>query len=107
MYCATITISDNTKTPQNLLTLLGKGNQTAYTVVPASGLSGLTTLGGVSYVSVQSSYGNGGTIVYEGDENVKTDGTRQGKELQAGDVDVHQANPMSTHLAEIYITASA
>jgi hypothetical protein len=111
MFAVTITITDRTQTPQNLYTLITKGSQTGYTVAPAAGIapSNLTQsqTGCVSYLSIQASYKNGGTTVYKGDENVKNDGSRQAKELNAGDTDVQQAYSYSTNLNEIYLTASA
>jgi hypothetical protein len=61
----------------------------------------------VTYLSIQASYTNAGTIVYKGNAGVKTDGTCQAKELAAGDTDVQQAPDYSTNLNDIYITASA
>lgn len=104
---ATITITDRTQPVQSLFNLMAKGSLPGYTVAPAGGLFPLTMLGGVSYLSIQASPRNGGTVIYVGDENVKNDGSRQGKEMQAGDVDVHQAHDYTCHLGEIYLTASA
>jgi hypothetical protein len=111
MFAATITITDITKPVQNLYTLLSQGSQPGYTVAPAAGFqpSNLTQsqVSAVAYLSVQASYLNAGTIVYKGDENVKSDGSRQSKELAAGDTDVQQAYSYSTYLYEIYLSASA
>ena len=107
MFCATITITDITQKARSLLDLLQNGSGSGYTVKTAVTWSALTTLGGVAYVSLQSSYSNAnGSIVYEGDEGVKNDGSCQGKEFQPGDTDVHQAYTMTDHLSQIYITGS-
>ena len=109
MAVATITITDITQKPLNLYTLLTQNSTPGYTVVPAAPLSANIPgmVAGVAYLSVQASYNNGGTVVYKGDANVKTDGSRQAKEMVAGDTDVSQAYPFTVNLNEIYITASA
>lgn len=124
MQCATITVTDITQKPQNLMTLLSQGNQPGYTVVPAGGISGKTTGGGlagdsalpatvgmigsVSYLSIQASVTNsGGQTIYKGDENVATNGSCQGKELAAGTIDAIQGMERAVNLAEVYVTASA
>src|SRR5271169_7217402 len=108
MSIATVTITDITQTPQSLFSLLTKGTQAGYTVAPAGGVTpSLTLIAGVIYMSIQASYTNGGAIVYRGDANVKTDGSRQAKELLAGDTDVMQLYPIVINLNQIYITASA
>lgn len=108
MNSATITVTDITKTPRNLSDLLSNGSGGGYTVVPAKGIfTPLTITATVSYLSIQASYTNGGTIVYKGDENVKNNGTRQGKELLAGDTDVQQASPYIVNLNEVFLMASA
>lgn len=112
MFCATITITDITQPAANLLNLLknagGNGLGTpGYLVKTAAQFNSLTTLGGVSYVSIQASPRNGnGTYIYEGDEGVTNNGTCQGKELTPGTIDTHQAYPNSTFLSEIYIAGS-
>src|ERR1700734_1494143 len=105
---ATITITDNTKTPQSLYNLLTQPNLPGYTVVPSppSSPNVPTLTASVCYLSIQASYTNSATI-YKGDSGVKTDGTRQAKEMFPGDVDVQQAVQYSVNLNEIYITASA
>jgi hypothetical protein len=108
MNSATITVTDITQTPRNLSDLLQNGSGKGYTVVPSSGIfKPLTIINAVAYLSIQASYTNGGTIVYKGDEDVKTDGSRQAKELHAGDTDVQQAYSYSVYLGEVYLTASA
>ena len=105
---ATITVTDITKTPRSLQDILSKGSGGGYTVVPSAGSTvALSFIAGCSYLSVQASYKNGAAIVYKGDDNVKTDGSRQSKELSAGDTDVQQAYPYSVNLNEIFLTASA
>jgi hypothetical protein len=109
MTGATITVTDITKAAQSLLSLLSKGSQPGYTVAPAAGFASYSSwsiMGDVSYCSIQSSPSNSATV-YKGDEFVATDGSRQCKEMQAGDVDVIQAKDRAVHLGEIYITASA
>lgn len=108
MFSATIVISDITQPAQNLFTLLTKGSQPGYTVAPAAGNTpAISMIGSVAYLSLQASYTNGAAIVYKGDENTKTDGSRQAKEMLAGDTDVQQAYSYSTNLNEIYLRASA
>ena len=104
---ATITLTDYTAAAQSLLTLLGKGSQTGYTVAPAAGSGELQTPGQCVYLSIQSSPSNGATVVYKGDSSTANDGSRQAKELLAGDVDVMQAAPYVVHLGEVFIRASA
>lgn len=112
MFCATITITDITQKAQNLLTLLqnagsGGTGTSGYSVKSKAPFNALDVLGGVAYVSLQNSNSSpNGSILYEGDEGVLTNGTLQGKELLPGDVDVHQAYPNTDNLAQIYITAS-
>jgi hypothetical protein len=105
----TVTITDTTQTPQSIYNLLTKPNLPGYTVVPAVAANpNVPTLtASVTYLSIQASYGNGGTVVYKGDQGVKNDGTRQAKELIAGDTDVQQAVQYSVNLNLIYLTASA
>src|SRR5208282_2095486 len=108
MPSCTITISDITKPAQSLAALLSQGSLPGYTVAPPGGIiPALTLINGVSYLSCQASYTNGTQTVYKGDENTKTDGTRQGKEMEAGDTDVQQAYPYTVNLNEIYLRASA
>jgi hypothetical protein len=108
MNSATITVTDNTQSPRNLYDLLSTGSGKGYTVVPSAGIfPALTIISTVSYISIQASYKNGSAVVYKGDEKVKNDGTRQGKEMVAGDTDVEQAYPSSASLLDIYLTASA
>lgn len=108
MTTATITVIDYTQPAQSLFTLLSQGSKPGYTVVPTGGIApALTMIGDVSYLSIQASYGNSGQVVYKGDENTQNDGTRQGKELRAGDTDVMQAYPKSVNLNEVYLRASA
>jgi|SRR5271157_984135 len=105
---ATITVADYTKPAQNLFNLLSQGNLTGYTVVPSGGvMPALTAIASVSYLSIQASYKNGSVVIYKGDENTANDGTRQGKEMLAGDTDVGQAYPYTVNLNEIFIRASA
>ena len=105
---ATITITDNTQKPQNLYDLLTKANLAGYSVVPPPAVSANvpTLIASVCYLSIQASYANAATI-YKGDSGVKTDGTRQAKEMLPGDTDVQQAVQYAVNLNEIYITASA
>lgn len=105
---ATITVADYTKPAQNLFNLLSQGNLTGYTVVPTTGIMpALTAIANVSYLSIQASYKNGSIVLYKGDENTANDGSRQGKEMLAGDTDVSQAYPYSVNLNEIFVRASA
>jgi len=103
MPCATITITDHTATAVDLFRLLGKGSATGYTVSPSTGLAPTTFIGCVAYLSIQSDPKNASAKVFKGDENTANDGTRQGKTMLAGDVDVAQSNPYTTHLGEIYL----
>jgi hypothetical protein len=108
MNSCTITVTDITQKPRNLYDLLSTGSGAGYTVAPAVGIfPKLTIIGCVAYLSIQASYTNGGTVVYKGDEDVKTDGSRQAKELHAGDTDVQQAYSYSVYLGEVYLTAGA
>lgn len=110
MTSATITITDITQPVASLHKLLENGNlngaNPGYTVAPAGGFGKLVTWGDVSYCSLQSSPSNTATV-YKGDENVKTNGTLQSKEMQPGDVDVIQSYSRAVSLHEIYITAQA
>lgn len=108
MPAATIKITDITQQAQNIFNLLTTPSLPGYTVTPTPGeyTPSLTMTGCVAYLSVQASYTNGGSIVYEGDANVKANGTLQGKELAAGDTDVHQAYSYSVNLNEIYLMAN-
>jgi len=108
MTSATITVTDITQKPLSLQNLLKNGTAAGpgYTVKPAGGIGALAVLGEMSYCSVQSSPGNTATV-YKGDENVKTDGSWQSKEMQPGDVDVIQSYARAVSLHEIFITASA
>ena len=109
MASATITITDITKPPQNLYDLLTLPNLPGYTVSPApvANPNVPTLTASVTYLSLQASYLNTTQTVYKGDSGVKTDGSRQSKELIAGDTDVQQAVQYSVNLRLIYITASA
>lgn len=109
MPSATITITDVTQKPQNLYDLLTKPNLPGYTVVPAPATNPnvATLVASVTYLSLQASYANSSQTVYKGDSGVKNDGTRQSKELLAGDTDVQQAVQYSVNLNLIYVTASA
>lgn len=109
MAVATITITDVTQPPQSIYNLLTKQNLAGYTVVPIppSTPAVPTLTASVCYLSLQASYGNTTQTVYKGDSGVKTDGSRQAKEMLAGDTDVQQAVQYSVNLNEIYITASA
>lgn len=108
MFAATITITDITQPGRSLYDLLTTGSGTGYTVSPAAGIKReISMVGGVSYLSLQASYLNGAAIVFKGDENTATDGSRQAKEMAAGDTDVSQAYPYSVNLQEIYLRASA
>jgi len=109
MACVTITITDTTQPAQNLLTLLQKGSAPGYTVQSSGQGSlgaSLSTIGEVSYLSIQSSPRNSNTV-YKGDENVKNNGTWQGKEMQPGDVDVQQGYPRAIYLGEVFLAAAA
>lgn len=107
MNSCTITVTDITQKPRNLYDLLSTGSGAGYTVAPAGGIfAPLTIIGSVAYLSIQASYLNGAAIIYKGDEDVKTDGSRQAKELRPGDTDVQQAYSYSVYLGEIYMTAS-
>ncbi len=108
MNSCTITVTDITKTPRNLYDLLSNGSGNGYTVAPTKGIfAPLTIIGSVAYLSIQASYNNGSTIIYKGDESVANNGTRQAKELKAGDTDVQQAYSYSVNLNEVFLTASA
>ena len=107
MFAATITITDITQPGRSLYHLLTTGSGAGYTVAPSDGINEeISMVGGVSYLSIQASYGNGQTIIYKGDERVANDGSRQAKEMAAGDTDVSQAYPNSVNLREIYVRAS-
>ncbi len=119
MPCATITVTDKTKTPASLQTLLGQSMQpqanpsgntltgvAGYSVVVTGAGRGFELQSAVAYLSIQFSVQNSGMIGYIGDENVANNGTQQGKELLPGDVDVHQAYSYSVHLGEVFITAN-
>jgi hypothetical protein len=109
MACATITVTDITKTPQNLATLLAGGTlPSGYSIVPTKGIAPPALIGStVAYLSIQADPSNGGTNVYKGDENVANNDSCQGKVLTAGATDVQQMYPMTVNLNEIYLTASA
>lgn len=111
MTVFTITVSDITKTVQSLATLLAGGTIAGYSIAPSIASKSVLGAPGVltqaQYISLQSSYQNGTKKIYKGDENVKTDGTCQAKEMAAGDVDVMTAGLYALSLNEIYITASA
>src|SRR6267154_598435 len=108
MNCATITITDITKPAQSLYTLLSVGSQPGYTVSPAGGIfPAISIIGSVSYLSVQASPTNSTQTVYKGDENTKTDGSLQGKEMAAGSTDVIQAYPHQVDLNTTFLRASA
>lgn len=108
MNSATITVTDITQKPRSLSDLLQNGSGAGYTVAPTGGIfKPINAINAVAYLSIQASYTNGGTTVYKGDEDVKTDGSRQAKELKPGDTDVQQAYSYSVHLGEIFLTANA
>lgn len=109
MPVATITITDVTQKPQNLYDLMTKPNLPGYSVVPAPAANPNVPIltASVNYLSIQASYTNTSQIVYKGDQGVKNDGSRQAKELLAGDTDVQQAVQYSVNLNLIYVTASA
>ncbi len=104
----TVTITDNTKPVQSLYTLLSSGSQAGYTVAPSPvKATSLTFQARVRYLSIQASVANSNsTYIYTGDENLKADGTCQGKELSPGTIDVDQCDQNAVHLGEIFITAS-
>lgn len=109
MNSFTVTITDRTQTPRNLADLWVNGSGGGYTVVGNRGLVNPAPAAlSVGYLSIQASYGNSSTIVYEGDENVKNDGSRQAFEMANGDTDVSQMPGQTCiNMNEIYITASA
>ena len=108
MPSATITITDSTKAALDLLTLLTSSTTPGYSVVPAAGFQALTTLGRVSYLSIQASPRNGnGTYIYRGDKDTDGGGNRQGKELTPGTIDVMQGIYGEVHLSQVYIRGSS
>lgn len=110
MPSITVTITDITQKPQSIYNLitLPSTSLPGYTVVPSAPANPnvATLIASVNYLSLQASYTNAGGIVYKGDQGVKTDGSRQSKELAAGDTDVQQAYSYSTNLNQIYLTAN-
>jgi hypothetical protein len=108
MNSMTVTIADHTATGQSLYTLLSKGSQTGYTCAPATGIApSLTLPANVSFLTVQASKGNSTNIVYVGDENCANDGSRQARELGAGDVYQIAAEPNLANLRQIYVRGGA
>ena len=118
MPCATITVTDKTKTPASLQTLLAQSMQPqafpsgdtqtgvpGYSVVTVAAGRGFAQLAGVAYLSLQFDPSNSGMKGYVGDEGVTNNGTLQGKTMLPGDVDVHQGHSYVVHLGEIFITA--
>lgn len=104
MPSVTITIVDKTQPAQSLATLIGSGNQPGYTMAKYSTGIPFRVADKVSFLSIQGSKGNSSGIIYVGDENTANDGTNQGQELAAGDVDIHQASSYgSVHMGEIFV----
>jgi hypothetical protein len=101
----TVTISDKTQPAQSIYTLATKGSQTGYTVNPPTppAIKAVTEIQDVSFLQIQASKTNGSGIVYKGDQGVANDGSRQSREMAAGDVDTMQAYPRVVYLQEIYL----
>jgi hypothetical protein len=109
MATLTVTVTDITQPVPSLYTLATQGSQTGYTCVPSSPpeTPALTENAEVAYLSVQASNLNGAKVVYKGDRSVLANGTRQGLELEAGQVNVMMMYPRVGNLNQIYVTASA
>src|SRR6266436_4350894 len=98
MPCATITVTDTTKTPQSLQALLGQSMQpqanpsgntltgiAGYSVVVSGAGRGFALQSTVAYLSIQFSTKNAGMTGFVGDEGVTTNFTLQAKEMLPGD----------------------
>lgn len=106
MY-ATITFTDITQPALDLWTLLTSASTPGYTVVQPAKPSTLSAFGRVSYLSIQASPRNAGSqYVYKGGPDMASDGSKQGKELAAGIIDVMQGIYDEAHLSQIYLRAS-
>ena len=108
----TVTIATHTAAAVDLATLLVSGSQTGYTVAPAGGYGGGTSYTGRipkqwSRRTIQASNGNGSAVLYVGDADTKTDGSRQGLELLAGDSDTRENDDNRVGLQGVYVRASA
>jgi hypothetical protein len=98
----TVTITNKVNGPFQLSALLNVGSATGVTVAPAAGYSTART--SARYVSLQSDPTNGASKVFKGDANTANDGSRQGKVLLAGDVDVEPtAHVEDVDLNSIYV----
>ena len=104
MVSMTITVTDHTKTPRSIYDLAVNGSGGGYTVV--GGMPALNVGASVCYLNIQASKTNSSTIIYKGDSSVKNDGTRQSKELAAGDSDqMEPVNPINVN--EIFLAAGS
>ena len=106
---ATITFTDITQPGLDLYTLLTAASTPGYSVAQSQGnqQSSLSTLGRVSYLSIQASPRNAGSqYVYRGGSDMSNNGAKQGKELAAGVIDVMQGIYDEAHLSQIYLRAS-
>ena len=108
MY-ATITFTDINQPGLDLFTLLTAASTPGYTVQQPGGnqQQAMSTLGRVSYLSIQASPRNAGSqYVYRGGPDMSNNGVKQGKELAAGIIDVIQGIHDEVHLSQVYLRAS-
>jgi len=106
---ATITFTDITQPALDLYTLLTAASTPGYTVAQSQNNKQptISTVARVSYLSVQASPRNAGSqYVYKGGPDLANDGSKQGKELAAGIIDVMQGIHDEAHLSQIYLRAS-
>lgn len=105
MPCATITFTDITQPALDLYTLLTATSTPGYSV--NGQVQALTTLSRVSYLSVQASPTNASNqYVYKGASDTGNSGSKQGKELSPGTIDVIQGIENAAYLNQIYLRAS-
>ncbi len=88
MISITCTITDKTAGPFQLASLFTGGSVTGITVAPAAGYP--QTKPSCTYLSIQADPLNGAGKIFRGDSKIANDGSRQGKTLVAGDVDIQQ-----------------
>lgn len=81
-FSITVTITDHTKGPFALSTLLFLGSQTGATVAPSAGYG--TLAAACAFFFIQCATSGAGKLYY-GDKNITNDGTRYGAALQTGD----------------------
>lgn len=98
----TVTITDKTQGPFNLLSLLRSGNVSGATVVPSAG-NGASLFPCCSYLCIQAAEGNGAGKIFVGDENVAADGSRQGKVLLSAESDTKQRETNIISLNDKYV----